>query len=68
MKIYCHSQKCSTGTSQEHEEVSPSLDKRDGWKVNGIKSHGGCRDSATDYRTVRCLNCGTIHTSDFSHD
>jgi|SRR5579872_3039210 len=56
------------GTLQDHEYVSSSLDKVNGWKVDGIRQHGGCRDSAADYRTYRCCNCGRIGTGDFSHD
>jgi hypothetical protein len=56
------------GTLQDHEYVNSSLDKVNGWKVNGIRSQGGCRDSAADYRTTRCMNCGAISTGDFATD
>lgn len=56
------------GTEQDHEYVSSDLDKANGWKVGGIRSQGGCRDSAADYRTVRCMNCGAVNTYDFARD
>lgn len=82
IKLYCNSSKCTNGkidsrfhgqnipegTLQKHEYVSSSLDKRDGWKVSGIKTQGGCRNSAADYRTVKCCNCGQINTYDFARD
>jgi len=56
------------GTWQKHEYVSSKLDKVNGWKVDGIRTQGGCRDSRADYRTVRCLNCGRVSTWDFAKD
>lgn len=82
LELYCSSEKCKEKEKREggksntwngsrlskHEYVSPSLDKEDGWKVNGIRTQGGCRDSAADYRTVRCKECGAIGTYDFARD
>jgi len=80
LKLFCSSKAClATRTDEdkrkytnakltEHEYVDPSLDKQNGWKVDGIKTQGGCRDSAADYRTVRCKECGAISTGDFARD
>lgn len=64
MKIWCR--QCEKFT--EHKFVDSKLDKKDGWKVNGIRSQGGCRDSGADYRTSQCKECEFIHTGDFATD
>ena len=53
------------GTIQPHEYVSSALDKDfqrdDHWMAS-------CRGIRPDYRTVRCKNCGAVHTYDFATD
>lgn len=82
VELYCHSRACQAAEKKsggkagtwdgskltEHEYVSSTLDKENGWKVNGIRTQGGCRDSAADYRTVRCKECGAVGTYDFARD
>jgi hypothetical protein len=74
VKIYCprccrlNEEAGSAVTWQWHVYVSSSLDKVNGWMSDEIKTHGGCRDSAADYRTTKCLECGLISTGDFASD
>lgn len=64
MKLWCNA--CNKYT--EHRYVSSSLDKVNGWKVDGVKTQGGCRDSAANYATVQCSDCKSISTWDFARD
>lgn len=64
MENYCN--ECKEYTKYTY--VDSSLDKKNGWKVDGIKTQGGCRDSAANYHTVRCNKCGCIRTLDFAKD
>lgn len=50
-----------------HIGIDSSRDPQNGWKT-GERTQGGCRDSAADYRTVMCLECGRIGTYDFATD
>jgi len=57
---------CKLNTN--HKVVDSVLDTKNGWKVSRIRTQGGCRDSAADYRTVQCSSCGFISTWDFATD
>lgn len=63
MQCWCHA--CHAYTTYGY--VPASEDPVSGWKQD-IRTQGGCRDSAADYRTTKCDVCGHVQTMDWATD